>query len=637
MSSASAVAFGCKTKDDDAVTDVPMERAAPDATSSFGIAVLPDTQFYARYATQETGNQFYDQYLSEPFNSQTTWIAQNARRFNIPFTIHLGDVVDQANHPQQWDVANEAMGVLEFYGCPYSVLAGNHDMGGDDAYLKHFSPERAAKQATFQARDPSGYHEYHIFEAQGVAFMVLSLSMYADDQDMLWANQVIAEHPELPVILSTHQLLNIDKDGKNPLETEHGVYLWENLIRKNDQIFMTLNGHHHGAARLTKVNDAGNKVEQMVVDYQMAYQGGNSLMRYYEFDLTNNKVNVISFSPWVPQKPYNQVNSFDIAVLSDENNQFTLDINFAERFKGFDADFASKITAPETHESFASLVLSQINAAYESPEVVEKRPATNADDYPVIAETVAHWRFNMEANEGSVATGDIVVQDISGNGNDLYRQGGTDGDILWSKEHHYLSANSGSVFFNYPNKNVAQPSFLATNESAPANQETFENGYTIEAFIKIGRDWTEGANSWINMLARAGNRGGLNGFAGGDPEASSVLFAISSLREIQWEVIDNNGGSPANWSGEVMPDTWLHVAVVNNPETRKTVMYVEGAPILRNSINTVGLATNGGVWKVGGGYWDGADCDPFYGNIGEIRMTAKPLAETEWLTARKPS
>lgn len=89
----------------------------------------------------------------------------------------------------------------------------------------------------------------------------------------------------------------------SPLEVPYGKMLWEKLIRKNDQIFMTLNGHYHGAARLTKTNDFGNPVEEMVVDYQMAYQGGNGLMRLYEFDLTHNEIKVLSFSPWVPQNP----------------------------------------------------------------------------------------------------------------------------------------------------------------------------------------------------------------------------------------------------------------------------------------------------------------------------------------------
>ncbi|MFZ8354232.1 Tat pathway signal sequence domain protein, partial [Staphylococcus aureus] len=88
-----------------------------------------------------------------------------------------------------------------------------------------------------------GFHEYHIFEVSGVKFLVLSLSWRVSDQAIAWARQVIANNPTLPVILANHQLLNIDSDGVSPLQTDYGQMLWERLIKDQDQIFMTLNGH----------------------------------------------------------------------------------------------------------------------------------------------------------------------------------------------------------------------------------------------------------------------------------------------------------------------------------------------------------------------------------------------------------
>ena len=72
------------------------------------------------------------------------------------------------------------------------------------------------------SRDPSGFHEYHIFQAEGQKFMVLSLSWRISDAGLAWANQVIRANPTLPVILVNHQLLNIDKDGVTPLEVPYG-------------------------------------------------------------------------------------------------------------------------------------------------------------------------------------------------------------------------------------------------------------------------------------------------------------------------------------------------------------------------------------------------------------------------------
>lgn len=162
-------------------------------TTSFALAVLPDTQFYSRYATSEEGQAYQRQYGSTPYPAQTQFIVDNAAKYHIPFTIHLGDVVDQSKHPQQWAVADAAMKVLENAGRPYSVLAGNHDVlsalefesaasqssgtdaqrGSSEPYLTWFPTSRAAKQRTFLERHPSGWHEAHVFHACGVSFMVL--------------------------------------------------------------------------------------------------------------------------------------------------------------------------------------------------------------------------------------------------------------------------------------------------------------------------------------------------------------------------------------------------------------------------------------------------------------------------------
>ncbi|WP_370637391.1 LamG-like jellyroll fold domain-containing protein [Cupriavidus sp. AU9028] len=631
----------------------------PKRVSSFGLVVLPDTQFYSRYTTPETGNQFGRRYGSEPYLAQTQWIAANAGELKIPFVIHVGDVVDQVGRQQQWEVADTAMRALETAGVPYSVLAGNHDVlrdvgyesdpvGGTDAtrdltaepYLKWFSRERAAKQPTFRARDISGFHEYHIFEAEGQQFLVLSLSWRVSDAGIRWARDVLRAHPTLPAILVNHQLIAIDTDGVSPLEVDYGLMLWDKLIRDNDQIFMTVNGHHHGAAHLTRTNDFGHAVEMMVVDYQMAYQGGNGLLRFYEFDLSNKQIRASSFSPWVVQKPKDTLNEFDQAVLADANNQFTIEMDFAARFSGFNPNFragqASNLPLTET-------VLAKITAGFEGSPPREQRPARDADDYPHVAETVAHWRFFGGAVEAPVPVGHVIA-DTSGNGNDLFRAGLDQpptntaelADMVWTDDRHRLSAAPGSVRMR--NAGGARLSYFLTDAAAAINAATFTTGYTVEFFIKIAREWTAANNAWMNILTRAGRRGDLPGFSGGLPESPPLQCAISNLREVQWEVVPERAlplSSRTNWSGEILVDTWLHVAVVNDAVAKETTMYVEGAPVLRNPIDSVGLASLGLPWTVGAGYWDGGPpSGGFLGNIGEIRVVARPLSPSEWLTAR---
>lgn len=642
-------------------TPTPTPTGAPQV-SSFGLAVLPDTQFYSRYATEGTGNQFKRLYGSEPYIAQTEWLAKNAAALKIPFVIHVGDIVDQVGIEEQWKVADTAMKALETANLPYSVLAGNHDVRADigydparpdigtdadrtlanEPYLKWFPAERAQRQKTFGGRDRSGFHEYHIFEAEGQKFLVLALSWRVSQAGIIWAQNVLNTNPTLPCILVNHELIAIANDGVSPLEVDYGKMMWENLIRTNDQIFMTVNGHFHGSATLVKKNDFGNDVVQMVVDYQMAYQGGNGLMRFYEFDLTNNKIHALSFSPWVPQKPKETLNGFDQAMLTEANHQFTIDLNFAQRFKRFAPAFAAAKAGNSSLKAAATALI--MNGFTPIPPSTAK-PAANAEDYPKVAGTVAHWRFFGGTAGAAVPVGQPIA-DASGGNNPLVRaplnnpanNTAQETDLVWSTDHHNLSAAPGSIVF----RNSAGPrlSYLWTDLAAQMNDDTFDQGYTVEAFIKIAPEWTASANAWMNIMTRQGRRGNLPGWGGGLPESPPLQFAISNLREVQWEPTTQTatGGqlrARTAWSGEILVDRWLHVALVNDPATKVTTMYIEGAPALRNPVDTLGLASLGMRWVVGAGSWDGgAPSGGFLGSIGEIRIVPKPLPPTQWLTAR---
>ncbi|RYD48169.1 MAG: hypothetical protein EOP85_04115, partial [Verrucomicrobiaceae bacterium] len=323
---------------------------AGEETSSFGIMFIPDTQFYSRYAAPAGGNQFAARFGSNPYEVQTEWIAKFANQLQIPMAIHLGDVVDRAGTPGEWDHASLAMKTLDDADYPYSILAGNHDVmnGGQwsnernlasEPFPARFPLSRAQQQSTFRGMSADGFNQYHIFEFQGQQFMHLAVSWNADLASVAWAQQVIDTHPTLPVILSTHDYLAVDSDGVTARSSSFGDYMWENLVKKNDQIFMGIGGHNHGSAHRIRKNDFGNDVLEVVVDYQMAYQGGNGYLRLCEFDLKSNVIRSMSFSPWVPVKPDESLNEFDIAVMDDTSNEYEVQMNFAQRFAGFAPNF----------------------------------------------------------------------------------------------------------------------------------------------------------------------------------------------------------------------------------------------------------------------------------------------------------
>ncbi|PSL36563.1 calcineurin-like phosphoesterase family protein [Labedella gwakjiensis] len=622
-----------------------------DLASRFTFAVLPDTQFYSRYSA----DQFLPRYGTDPYRVQTEFLAENADALNIPFVAHLGDVVDRVGTTREWEAADTAMQTLDDAQLPYSILPGNHDVRNsndtvtdvdydlaNEPFLQWFGPDRAAGVSTFQGSDPTGLSQYHVFEAEGQEFMVLALTWRASEQTFQWARDAMAAHPDVPVILTTHSLLNIEADQETPRDTEYGDKLWDELIAPSDQIFLTLNGHFHGATKQTKTNDAGHAVTQVLMDYQMAYEGGNGYLGLMEFDLTNNAINVQTASPWVVSKPQDTLTSYDQPFLEAPGQQFTIDIDFEERFAAFDPDFtAGEPTQPKLTQAARDILLD----GFEGPDPISTEIPGNELDYVEADGTVAHWRMGS-LDEGVLPEGG-VVPDVA-NGNDLTRVSIADsgsstaevGDVTIVKDDvHDFSSDGAAMCFANADQAAGRFSYLETADDAPANDETFDDGYTLETFIKLDASWTAEANGWSKAIVRSGNRSELPGmpWSQWDYTASPAALGISNLREFQYTEVptETTKGDRTAWSGEIMVDSWAHVAIVNDPDTSTTTMYVDGAPVLRNATDTLGQSINEDTtWLFGADFVDEAARNGWNGCIGETRVIDHATDQTEWLTQR---
>ncbi|WP_207632106.1 LamG-like jellyroll fold domain-containing protein [Occultella kanbiaonis] len=623
---------------------------APETGSRFTLAVLPDTQFYSRYSA----SQFLPRYGTDPFSVQTNWLAENAEALNVPFVAHVGDVVDRVGSIEEWVAADAAMAVLDDADLPYSVLPGNHDVlnSADDhvdtdydldaePYLQWFGPDRAAQQSTHVASDTTGLNTFHIFEAEGQQFGVLALTWRASDATLAWADAQLAANPTVPVILTTHSLLNVEADGVTPLETEYGLRLWDDLIRNNDQIFLTFNGHFHGASRLDKVNDFGHTVTQIVIDYQMAYEGGNGYLGLYEFDLSANTINAVAASPWVTFKPQDTLTRYDQPFLTGPHQEFAIDIDFAERFTGFNDSFGpGEDTWPPLTQRARDLLLT----GFEGPDPIGTSAPGNAIDYVEVDGTLAHWRIDTAAS-GTLAEG-ATVTDIAGDG-DLHRvtlaESGSAtaevDDVTVVTEGHPLSADAAGICFANTDQRTDRFSYLSTEPGAAVNNADLSEGYTIETFVMIDPAWTAEANAWSKLLVRSGNRSALPGmpWSQWDYTASPAALGISNLKEFQWTEVPERteAGDRTAWSGEILFGRWMHVALVNDPAAATTTMYVDGAPVLRNTVDTIGQSFNAGMpWILGADWVDDAARNGWNGCVGETRIIDHPTGPQEWLTAR---
>jgi len=296
----------------------------------FTIIVLPDTQHYS---------ESYPQH----FAAQTQWIKDNVDALNIKYVLHLGDVTEH-NSPEEWKVARAAMDTLNGV-VPYAICPGNHDYSYD--YRTDIPVEK--KQSTLftnsgkdvpacfgtgtpYATQPSlgGFHieddgtistgnSWHTFEAQGEKFLVVALEWGPRDSVVEWANRVVRRHPKHHAILITHAYMyhdgsRLDWTAKGPSQSDNphaysfsslpggandGEELWQKLVKKNSSFFMVASGHicGDGTGLLASIGDHGNKVHQMLSNYQMLTEGGQGYLRICTFKADRKHIEVKTYSP----------------------------------------------------------------------------------------------------------------------------------------------------------------------------------------------------------------------------------------------------------------------------------------------------------------------------------------------------
>jgi hypothetical protein len=477
-------------------------------------------------------------------------------------------------------------------------------------------PQRFRRSPSFIGATPDGYTA-HIFRAAGRQWLLLALDWRTSAGGFSWANQIVKAHPTLPVILTTHEIAGSTYDDNvypyqsgdpenDAALSSYGQTVWDSLVKGNDQIFLTLNGHYWPPGRVTLQNSAGHDVYVHITNYQNRYYGGGAMLRLYHFDLERNTIDVETVAPWILAQPPAERNvlAAQEARLTTPVDYFSLPIDFGQRFAGF---------AP-----------------------APARPGRPAKQL-VIPGTLAYWRFDAGGADGTAVTASQQVQDQSGHGNDLTQlvtaKGSGASVLTWSSDHHPDQPGHGSLYFQ-GGQNPLHGAWLETAASAPLNKETFASGYTIEAFVKIPVSWNSSDNSWMAVLSRWGESGQA-GKTGGDPKEPIATFSFSNDREPQWNAYPLNANAPTtNWGQGLPEDTWWHLAVVN--DGKHTVMYIEGCPTVDNPslIKSAGITQLALPWALGGYEYGGAANQVFYGYVGDVRIVNRPLPPDEFMIAK---
>lgn len=265
-----------------------------------------------------TDTQYLSESYPEVYAQLVSWIADNADARKIAFATHTGDLVQNWVDPDQspdraiveFERASAVQGILDEAGIPNSVLPGNHDnkRGVDNAmFNEYFGPSRYPASVPIGEGDNSS--NYTLFEHEGARFLMLSLAYAYGDDEIAWAKQVVENHPEHNVVLSTHEHVT----PKTAYEDAHhsansrwvsrGQQLWDAVIAPNRNVILVLSGHFHGLGQIRTENTGGiegHTVAELLADYQefRTHTGerATGFQRLLQLDLASGTIAVDTLS-----------------------------------------------------------------------------------------------------------------------------------------------------------------------------------------------------------------------------------------------------------------------------------------------------------------------------------------------------
>ncbi|MGL1886647.1 MAG: hypothetical protein OCD76_09045 [Reichenbachiella sp.] len=278
---------------------------ATDDSADFTLVVLPDTQYYT------TSNK-------EIFPIQLDWVADNVDTWNMKFVSHVGDVVDNADNPDHWELGTTNMFKLDGK-VPYGIAGGNHDSNGSGSgiytsFSEQFTHEKYNTYSWYGGSydDEYGYGNYQFFSAGGMQFIVVHIPYKHTEELRTWASSIFAQYPNHRGILTTHEYLY---SGTN--FGTGGSDLWDEIINPNPNVFMVHCGHY-GTVRenyFVTNNDSGSPVIQILSDYQKDPNGGNGWLRLYKFRPSIDKIEVYTYSPFLEEYEEDSDSRFDIDYI----------------------------------------------------------------------------------------------------------------------------------------------------------------------------------------------------------------------------------------------------------------------------------------------------------------------------------
>ncbi len=250
--------------------------------------------------------QLYSQAYPEIYLSMTQWIQENLSSYNLCYVFHTGDVINKRTRPEQWAHADAAMGILDGV-IPYSIAAGNHDVGRKktsyEYFLHSFGEERFAFNTNKVLFYRGGEARAEWLDVGTLQFLIIAMGWNPKpDETIAWINELLQENPNRIAILITHNYLQADGSL-----SANGSLLYHRIVLPHPNLRMVLCGHNHNAVQNTaEIDDNGDevvdrRVYQLLADYQETENGGNGFMRLLTISEQTKELRVTTYSPYLDQ------------------------------------------------------------------------------------------------------------------------------------------------------------------------------------------------------------------------------------------------------------------------------------------------------------------------------------------------
>ena len=280
------------------------------------------------------------------YNDLMTYVSNEYKNNKMAYLIHTGDIVD--NNPSykdgaiaEWKNATKAFEILDNNEVPYGVCAGNHDVGSSLAsidynyYSTYFGFNRFNDKAYYGGSLNDNECHYDLISVGDYDFVVLYIGfgVEAKKETITWANEVLKTYKHRNAIVATHGYL--DYDGTID-KTIQGQYIYDEIVKPNENVKFVFCGHTDGNACTKKVLDNNRVVYEVLNCYQFVEKesyrlshlingltcNGEGYIREVIFD--NNKVKFHTFSPITNKtNPLNAKDDFEVEIdLIKRNKEF---------------------------------------------------------------------------------------------------------------------------------------------------------------------------------------------------------------------------------------------------------------------------------------------------------------------------